>query len=109
MTVEIKLIPNDRAQIPAELIDHGIVATHLSDVDVPDGAPIDSWRAIERVTPANQQWMALRVRGIMLSDVPDTLLTECHETLTNQVAGVKPHPDGWTEYDGSDGDLPANR
>ena len=99
MTVEIVLIPDGNLQIPQELVDDGIVATYLSDVTVPDGVPIDSWRAIERETPAHHRWMVLRVRGIMLSDVPDTLLTAVHEALTTQIAGVRPHPDGWKEYD----------
>lgn len=101
MTVEIALIPDDNAQIPQELVDDGIVATYLSGVSVPDQAPIDSWHAIERETPSHHRLMVLRVHGIMLSDVPDTLLTQCHEALTNQISGVKPHPDGWVEYDES--------
>ena len=99
MTVETVLIPDGGSQIPQELADDGIVATHLSGLQVPDGAPIDSWRAIERETPGDKSQMVLRVRGIMLSDVPDSLLTQAHEALTTEVSGVKPHPDGWQEYD----------
>lgn len=102
MTVEITLVPDGLTQIPSELVDDGIVAHYLSDVKVPDGAPIDSWRDIERETPGDKSQMVLRVRGIMLADVPDSLLTQAHEALTKQVSGVKPHPEGWVEYDESE-------
>lgn len=100
MTVEISLIPDGRQQIPAELVDDGIVKHYLSDVKVPKSAPIDSWRDIRREVRGDKSEITLRVFDIMLSDVPDELLTQCHEALTNQVSGVKPHPEGWVEYDG---------
>lgn len=102
MTVEITLLPDGQSSIPAELADAGLVSLYLSDVDVPANAPIESWRQIERELPSDKSTMTLRVHGIMLSDVPDTLLTQAHEALTKQVSGVKPHPSGWVEYDESE-------
>lgn len=108
MTVEIKLIPDGISKIPAELSDDGIVATYLQDISVPEQAPIDSWRQIEREVPGDESHYILRVKGVSLSDVPDKMLTQTQQAITNQVAGVKASERGWQEVDGSD-NLPANR
>lgn len=99
MTIEITLLPDGSNELPRELVDDGIVATYLDGVDVPPQAPIDSWRAIERETFGDNSRMVLRVRGVSLSDVPDGLLVASYQAITEHVAGVKPHPDGWHDVE----------
>lgn len=103
MSVEIKLIPDGMTQIPAELADDGIVKTYLQDMSVPEKAPIDSWEQIERRVPGGKNEYILRVRGVSLSDVPDAMLTQTQQSITDNVAGVKAHPDGWHNVDESAG------
>lgn len=99
MTVAIKLLPDELAELPPELVDDGIVATYLQDMKVPKDVPIDSWRQIERVVMGGRKVYILRVRGVKLTDVPDKTLQETQELITTNVNGVKTHPNGWYEVE----------
>lgn len=99
MTIEIALIPDGRNEIPRELLDDEIIALHLQKLDIPKQAPINSWKEIHRLTYGNGSKLVLRIEGITMSDISDTLLEKLYQAITSPTTGVKPHPDGWHNVD----------
>lgn len=97
--IELKLIPDGAAEIPAEARDQEILADHFANATgIPDGspAPIDDWRGVERVVTGSGRYLALRVPGEP-TDYPGNSLDGIANAITNNISGLKPHPNGW-EY-----------
>lgn len=95
--IELKLIPDGMAQVPAEAKDDPILAGHLKAAsNIPDdaNAPISGWRDVERVVPGSGEYIALRVPGAV-SDYPGSSLDGIKNAIVNNISGLKAHPDGW--------------
>jgi hypothetical protein len=95
--IELKLIPDGAAEVPAEAKDHGILASNLEGAsNIPDNAnaAINGWRDIERVVPGNGEYIVLRVPGTV-SDYPGNTLDGIQSAIVNNINGLKEHPDGW--------------
>ena len=101
MTIELKLIPNGLPKVPAEAKDNDIVAGHLAEAaSIPDSitAPIDGWRDVVRVTPGHGRHIAIRVPGER-PDYPGNSLSNIASSLTDNIDGLKEHPNGWESVD----------
>ena len=99
--IEIKLIPDGAAEVPAEAKDHAILQTYLEqqgDVPAVEGDPIESWRDVERVVPGNGAYVALRVPRSTADYDPSTL-DNLVTALESNINGLKKHPNGWTEVE----------
>jgi len=99
MTIQIKLIPDGLATVPAEAKDHGILQSYLEnsgDIPTVEGDPIETWRDVERVVFGSGQYVALRVPGAP-ADYDSTTLNAMRDALVTNINGLKAHPDGWVE------------
>jgi hypothetical protein len=97
--IELKLIPDGTAKIPAEAQDESSLANYLQSAsNIPDDAdaPISSWRDVQRIIPGSGTHVALRVPGEP-ADYPGNSLDAIAKSITENVSGLKPHPNGW-EY-----------
>lgn len=96
--IELKIIP-DGGQIPYELTDDQIIKDLLQAAsNIPDdpNAPISNWHDVGRVIPGSKNYIALRVPGEP-PDYPGDSLNIIGNAITNNINGVKKHPNGW-EY-----------
>ena len=94
--IEIKMLPDGVAKIPAEAQDHGILASKLKGADPPDQSPAPSWDDIEREVAGTGDQLVLRITGAALDDYADGALDE-FATAVASINGLKKHSDGWTE------------
>lgn len=98
--IEITLIPDGSAKIPAEARDHSVLASMLEAADPPDQSDAPSWRNIERVISGSNESVVLRIRDATLNDYADSTL-DAYATAVGSINGLKKHPDGWTEVEQS--------
>jgi len=99
--IELKLIPDGQPQVPYEARDHGWLwdiiqsnsTTEQRNAFV-DQTPCDSIRDIQRVVPGSGDFIDIRLPGDV-TDYPSSLLDAVEQFFTNNIAGLKAHPNGW--------------
>jgi len=99
MTVQIRLIPDGSARIPAEAKDHKILKTHLEsagDIPAVEGDPIEGWEDIERVVPGSGESVKLRGPNAV-SDYDQATLNAIRDAVITNIDGLKAHPGGWQD------------
>lgn len=95
--IELKLIPDGTAEVPAEAHEDSIMKSYLEGAtNILDGspAPIDGWRDITRHIPGHHRHVALRVPGEP-PDYPVDSLSNIANAIVGNISGLKEHPDGW--------------
>lgn len=96
MKVETVLLPENSAELPAEARDHGVLWAHLQKASVSAESAMASTREVERVVENDR--IRLRVEG-SLADHSASTLDGLVTAITNNVSGLKQHPDGWVEVE----------
>lgn len=97
--IEIKLIPDGGSEVPYEATENRVLAAMLRDNANPsENSPMHSWRDVRRVVPSHRGYIKLRLPGT-LEDESDSTKDAVVNAITNQIDGLKPHPDGWQEIE----------
>ena len=96
MKVEIELLPDGSDSLPVEARDHGVLWSHLQNASISADSVMDSARDVEREVRHDR--IVLRVEG-SLADHSSSTLDGLVTALTNNISGLKQHPDGWNEVE----------